>query len=109
LKKLNESYESQYVILLHKAYYPVSEISKCFKFIHPVKSEDFNQKKNFYYTFERDEIIYGFAGYFDTVLYEDFILSITPSEHTPNMFSWFPIYFPSTVNIIINLETNICQ
>lgn len=37
---------------------------------------------------------HGLAGYFDAQLYKDVHLSILPSTHTPNMFSWFPIYFP---------------
>ncbi len=38
--------------------------------------------------------LHGFAGYFDATLYGDVHLSIYPPTHTPNMFSWFPIYFP---------------
>ena len=37
---------------------------------------------------------HGFAGYFDAQLYEEVHLSIHPPTPTPNMFSWFPIYFP---------------
>jgi protein arginine N-methyltransferase 5 len=39
-------------------------------------------------------LLHGFAGYFDSVLYKDVHLSIYPPTHTPNMFSWFPIFFP---------------
>ncbi|EFN58275.1 hypothetical protein CHLNCDRAFT_142244 [Chlorella variabilis] len=39
-------------------------------------------------------LCHGFAGYFDARLYKDVHLSIHPPTHTPNMFSWFPIYFP---------------
>lgn len=39
-------------------------------------------------------VCHGFAGYFDAQLYKDVHLSIHPPTHTPNMFSWFPIYFP---------------
>ena len=39
-------------------------------------------------------VCHGFAGYFDARLYKDVHLSIHPPTHTPNMFSWFPIYFP---------------
>ena len=39
-------------------------------------------------------LLHGFAGYFDAELYKDVHLSIYPPTHTPNMFSWFPIYFP---------------
>jgi protein arginine N-methyltransferase 5 len=39
-------------------------------------------------------VCHGLAGYFDAKLYGDVHLSIHPETHTPNMFSWFPIYFP---------------
>ena len=39
-------------------------------------------------------VCHGFAGYFDAELYKDVHLSILPATATPNMFSWFPIYFP---------------
>ncbi|KAJ1962717.1 hypothetical protein GGI12_002481 [Dipsacomyces acuminosporus] len=39
-------------------------------------------------------LLHGLAGYFDAKLYGSVRLSIHPSMHTPNMHSWFPIYFP---------------
>jgi protein arginine N-methyltransferase 5 len=39
-------------------------------------------------------LIHGFAGYFDCCLYKDVHVSILPRNHTPEMSSWFPIYFP---------------
>nr|VDD40740.1 unnamed protein product [Brassica oleracea] len=38
--------------------------------------------------------LFRFAGYFDSVLYKDVHLGIEPTTATPNMFSWFPIFFP---------------
>ena len=43
---------------------------------------------------ECDAVVHGFAGYFETVLYKDVMLSINPATHSPGMFSWFPILFP---------------
>ncbi len=40
---------------------------------------------------------HGFVGYFSSQLYGDVLLSTVPSTHTPNMQSWFPIYFPIDV------------
>jgi len=36
----------------------------------------------------------GFAGYFDAKLYGSINLSTHPLTHTPDMYSWFPIFFP---------------
>ena len=45
-------------------------------------------------------ILHGFAGYFESVLYGDVCLSIHPDTKdalSPNMLSWFPIFFPLKV------------
>ena len=38
--------------------------------------------------------LHGFAGYFRAQLYRDVTLSTHPADHTPGMYSWFPIFFP---------------
>jgi len=47
-------------------------------------------------------VIHGFAGYFDSVLYKDVMISINPESHSPGMFSWFPIYFPLRTPIFVD-------
>ncbi len=45
-------------------------------------------------------ILHGLAGYFEAVLYEEVCLSIHPERMesiSPNMLSWFPMYFPFRV------------
>lgn len=45
--------------------------------------------------------LHGFGGYFETVLYGDISLSIHPDtkdSKSPNMLSWFPLFFPLKVN-----------
>ncbi|KAG2220444.1 hypothetical protein INT45_004186 [Circinella minor] len=42
----------------------------------------------------QDMIMHGIAGYFESVLYKDVMISIHPDTHSPGMFSWFPIFFP---------------
>jgi len=39
-------------------------------------------------------LVHGCAGYFDSVLYKDVILSTNPETHTKEMYSWFEIFFP---------------
>jgi type II protein arginine methyltransferase len=38
--------------------------------------------------------VHGFAGYFEAVLYKKVLLSTVPVTHTPDMHSWFPLFFP---------------
>lgn len=46
------------------------------------------------FTSRCDSMMHGFAGYFESVLYSDVIISINPATFSTGMFSWFPIYFP---------------
>ncbi|XP_057516470.1 protein arginine N-methyltransferase 1.5 isoform X2 [Amaranthus tricolor] len=91
-------FETPYVVKLHK----VARLAPCqpvFTFVHPNNSSN---KDNDRYTRLKFEIpsdtgsvlVHGFAGYFDATLYKDVHLGIEPTMPTPNMFSWFPIFFP---------------
>ena len=44
---------------------------------------------------------HGFAGYFKTWLYGDVVLSTVPEDHTPEMYSWFPIFFPLKTPVVV--------
>ncbi|KAF7731918.1 hypothetical protein EC973_007749 [Apophysomyces ossiformis] len=43
---------------------------------------------------QHDMTMHGLAGYFESILYKDVMISIHPETHSPGMFSWFPIFFP---------------
>ena len=104
------AYETGYVVLLHKAFYPTNEIKKCFDIKHPVFKEDLNQFKSIKFTFKADTILHVFTGYFSSRLYSNVIMSIVPNEHSKVMYSWFPMYFPIQVTfqfyylIFINIQ-----
>jgi hypothetical protein len=55
-----------------------------------------------------DSMLHGFAGYFETVLYKDVMLSINPATHSPGMFSWFPVLFPIQNPISLKKVTFSC-
>uniref|UniRef100_A0A1I8JFB7 Protein arginine N-methyltransferase n=1 Tax=Macrostomum lignano TaxID=282301 RepID=A0A1I8JFB7_9PLAT len=46
------------------------------------------------YRAERTGVLHGFAGYFDSRLYGSVSMSILPEDHSPDLFSWFPLVFP---------------
>lgn len=63
------------------------------------RNERIDNSRYVHVTFDELEIesgcvMHGFAGYFETVLYKDVILSTVPERHTETMSSWFPMYFP---------------
>ena len=54
------------------------------------------------FSVQQNAILHGFSGYFDAVLFEDVMLSIEPRTHSPGMISWFPIFFPLKVKLIVS-------
>ena len=77
----------------------LGEPQPVFTFHHPNRDVSIDNDRSITLTFERKAtdgsgIIHGFVGYFESVLYKDVTLNTHPPTHTPNMFSWFPIFFP---------------
>ena len=105
IKLSNESYETPFIIKFKKAFYPVEEVKPCFRFTHEsgVKQDDtFNQQQSVEFVFDDDNVISGFAGYFEAVLYKDVVMSILPgNKHTSGLNSWFPVFFPSMKEIYV--------
>ncbi|KAF9390776.1 hypothetical protein CPB97_008465 [Podila verticillata] len=59
------------------------------------------------FTSETSGMLHGVAGYFESVLYKDVMLSINPETHSPGMFSWFPIYFPVKTPLYIPAQSQV--
>ena len=108
IKDYKENFNSPYVIYFKKAYFPIEECKNVFYFKHDLKNlNNFNQYKSIIFNFNKDEIITGFAGYFESVLYKDIKLSINPLNYTNGLYCWFPIYFPSNKHIYIKKGENL--
>ncbi|XP_060777858.1 protein arginine N-methyltransferase 5 isoform X2 [Neoarius graeffei] len=61
---------------------------------HFLKDMNNNRYQCLHFKVSCNSVLHGFAGYFETTLYKDVMLSIRPETHSPGMFSWFPILFP---------------
>lgn len=86
------------MVLFQRAYFPIAKTKICFEFEHPISDiKLLNQTVSIQFDFNESCEIHGFAGYFSSVLYNDIVLSIEPNTYTPELFSWFPIFFPSNV------------
>ncbi|XP_034102468.1 protein arginine N-methyltransferase 5 [Drosophila albomicans] len=85
-----------YVTLLKNIYH-IDEPKALFEFKHPNRDKvvDNTRFKELLFTVEKDCVLHGIGGYFDTMLYKQISLSINPLTHTPGMFSWFPMFFPT--------------
>lgn len=77
-----------------------------FKFEHPNWENKTNERFGILkFRCQQNCVLTGFAGFFETVLYKDIMLSINPQTFSENMVSWFPIIFPLQVRI--NTPTNL--
>lgn len=97
-------FETAYVVKLHSIA-RLAPTQPVFTFTHPEYSskKDNQRYKKLHFEIPNDTgsaMVHGFAGYFDATLYKDVHLGIEPSTATPNMFSWFAMFFP--------LRTPIC-
>eukprot|EP00898_Chlorokybus_atmophyticus_P004141 jgi/Chlat1/4728/Chrsp30S04763 len=98
-------FETAYVVKLHNCDI-LSDPQPVFTFEHPNRAKviDNTRYKKLTFSIQPDvgsATLHGFSGYFDAVLYKDIHLGIEPSTHTPDMFSWFAIYFPMRIPVYI--------
>ncbi|XP_054433781.1 protein arginine N-methyltransferase 5 isoform X2 [Pteronotus mesoamericanus] len=102
-------FEMPYVVRLHN-FHQLSAPQPCFTFSHPNRDPmiDNNRYCTLEFPVEVNTVLHGFAGYFETVLYQDITLSIRPETHSPGMFSWFPIFFPIKQPITVREGQTIC-
>tara|TARA_B110000208_G_C11671596_1_gene395413 strand:- start:148 stop:852 length:705 start_codon:yes stop_codon:yes gene_type:complete len=95
--QLNElkHFETQYVVRLHNIHV-IAKPEKCFYFQHPEQQPSDNSR-HVHIDFDAAKApatIHGFAGYFESVLFGDVMISINPATVSVGMFSWFPLYVP---------------
>eukprot|EP01147_Barroeca_monosierra_P005185 gene5185-7029_t len=92
--------ETPYVVLLTN-FTQLGPVQELFEFTHPHKSLDHtnNRFRVVEMIAEQDGLLHGFAGFFDSHLFGDIFISIHPDSHTPDMFSWFPMYIPISTPI----------
>lgn len=87
--------ETSYVVKIHRGRL-VSPPKPLFTFTHPNRAGVIDNSRYMKVQFPISEtnLVHGFAGYFEAVLYKDVKLSINPESFSKGMFSWFPIFFP---------------
>jgi protein arginine N-methyltransferase 5 len=103
-----EKLETPYVVRLWN-FVQLAPAQPCFKFTHPrwcatrgvgaagTEGELSDNRRFGAIRFARQAVssmVHGFAGFFESTLFGDQMISIHPPTHSPGMFSWFPLYFP---------------
>ncbi|XP_051129956.1 protein arginine N-methyltransferase 1.5 [Andrographis paniculata] len=102
-------FETAYVVKLHRVA-RLAHPQPVFTFNHPKPSSESSNERYTKLLFDipsdtGSALINGFGGYFDATLYKDVHLGIEPATATPNMFSWFPIFFPLRTPIYVQPGT----
>lgn len=105
------SLETGYVVFMKNVFSPC-ESRPLFTFEHtrlhlPPESRNNLRFKEVTFDNSLDYVCHGFAGYFETILYKDVILSTNPTTHSQGMFSWFPIYFPLLAPLFIPAKSGL--
>ncbi|KAI5586964.1 hypothetical protein BDE02_06G246900 [Populus trichocarpa] len=98
-------FETAYVVKLHNVA-RLAPSQTVFTFTHPDYSTKKSNQRYKRLQFEipcdtGSAMVHGFAGHFDAKLYKDVHLGIEPSTATPNMFSWFAMFFPFRTPVCI--------
>ncbi|KAF9984695.1 hypothetical protein BGZ75_003734 [Mortierella antarctica] len=110
-------FETSYVVMF-KAISLLAQPKPIWVFEHPNRTEiplDNDPLSNHHnirsgsieFTSETSGMVHGVAGYFESVLYKDVMLSINPATHSPGMFSWFPIYFPIKTPLFVPAKAQV--
>lgn len=101
-------YETAYVVY-QKNYHRIADPKPCFTFVHPNHEFPVNNERftKLAFDVEQDCVMHGFSGFFEAVLYKDVLMSIVPATHTPNMFSWFSIFFPIKTPIFLQAGSSL--
>lgn len=100
-----EAQETPYVVLLSQCSFLSTSFEPLWHFHHPSDQsgsvEDRQLRNKRYgravFTCESKGVCHGIAGYFESILYDDVELSTVPDTidfKSPDMVSWFPIFFP---------------
>jgi len=88
-----KNFETAYVVKFH-AVHLLTDAQPCFTFTHPDDNKECARSRRMTFKIQQSALLHGFAGFFESKLYDNVTLSIHPPTFTDNMFSWFPLYFP---------------
>eukprot|EP00918_Siedleckia_nematoides_P102156 GHVU01223240.1.p1 GENE.GHVU01223240.1~~GHVU01223240.1.p1 ORF type:complete len:718 (+),score=104.90 GHVU01223240.1:53-2155(+) len=97
-----------YVVCIFEAYHLAREgPQQCFEFRHPNTRLHSNRRyREISFTAKADSMLHGFAGYFHCTLYKDVCISIEPKTFSTGMFSWFPLFLPISVPMLLKEGDN---
>ncbi|KAK1867499.1 hypothetical protein I4F81_010006 [Pyropia yezoensis] len=93
-------FETAYVVRIHKGVTAAPSVP-ALTFVHPSDGGSNERHVEAAWVAAETNVIHGFAGYFEAVLFGDVGISIRPETASLGMFSWFPIYFPVKTPVLV--------
>jgi len=93
-------FETAYVVRIHKGVTAAPSVP-ALTFVHPSDGGSNERHVEAAWVAAETNVIHGFAGYFEAVLFGDVGISIRPETASLGMFSWFPIYFPIKSPVLV--------
>ncbi|KAJ9072975.1 hypothetical protein DSO57_1021457 [Entomophthora muscae] len=112
-------FEIPYVVMFQQVRL-LADPAKTWTFTHPLPASgdlvdasidnsrnDRYSVNRFKFTPDTEGLVHGLAGYFEATLYKDVVMSIHPTNHSPGMFSWFPLFFPLSSPIHVTPGTQL--
>lgn len=101
-----DAFHKQYVCKLHEYSPCCHKANDLWTFSHPLKT-DLTKRSITTFRIHAKTTIHGLAGYFSARLYKDIIISTKPDEHTQDLISWFPFYFPLEMPLYVTDDTEL--
>ena len=96
-RSMPKGLDTPFVVKLAHCHY-LHDHLPLFKFQHPRKNCHINDNSRYEvlsFKMPHNAIVHGFSGTFESVLFQDTpLMSINPQTHSPDMFSWFPLFLP---------------
>lgn len=101
-KSAQTNFETPYVVHIVNNY-KIDSSKALFTFYHPNKEVPIDNTRYGTARFlcSQNSVLTGFAGYFTCDLYRGIMLSTEPRTHTKDMMSWFSIFFPIPVFMLM--------
>lgn len=100
--------QKQYVVKQLESCLCSTKINEIWSFQHPSTTLRSHQRRTIStFKVRHKTVIHGISGFFTAKLYKDIEISIRPDIHTPDLISWFPLFFPLEQPLYVTDDTEL--
>jgi len=103
-----QAFHKQYVVKQLESCLSSTKINEIWSFQHPTLNRKSHKRKTIStFKIRHKTVIHGISGFFTAKLYKDIEISIRPDIHTPDLVSWFPLFFPLEQPLYVTDDTEL--